>query len=246
MRKLVIAFLMAAAPALGLAAGNGAPLEKADVDLNNQASLQRGATIFANYCLSCHSAEYMRYKRLADDLGMTEEQVQENLMFTTDSIGDVMKVAMDGDEAADWFGTTPPDLSVVARSRGADWLYSYMKAFYVDESRPFGVNNAVFDNVGMPHVLWELEGLKEPVYETHTGADGEEVASLVGYETVIPGAYTGAEYDRAVNDLVNYLVYMGEPAKLERYHLGVWVLLFLVLMFVVAYFLKKEYWKDVH
>lgn len=246
MRKLILAFLIAAAPALGLAAGGGAPLEKADVDLGNKASLQRGAAIFANYCLSCHSASYMRYNRLSEDLGLTEEQVKENLMFTTDKIGDVMQVAMSPDDAANWFGTTPPDLSVVARSRGADWLYSYLKAFYVDESRPFGVNNAVFKDVAMPHVLWELEGLKKPVRETHTDEEGKEVEAVVGYETVTPGVYTAVEYDRAVNDLVNYLVYMGEPAKLVRYQLGVWVLLFLVLLFVVSYFLKKEYWKDVH
>ena len=246
MRKLIIALLLVAAPALGLAAGPGVSLEKADVDLGNQASLQRGAAIFTNYCLSCHSAQYMRYQRVANDLGLTEEQVKENLMFTTDKIGEVMKVAMSSDDAANWFGTTPPDLSVVARSRGADWLYSYLKAFYVDESRPFGVNNAVFADVAMPHVLWELEGLKKPVYETHTSEGGRETETLVGYEMVRPGIYTEVEYDRAVNDLVNYLVYMGEPAKLVRYELGIWVLLFLVLLFVVSYFLKKEYWKDVH
>lgn len=246
MRKAIIALLFAMTPTLGLAAGGDVRLQKADVDLGNKASLQRGAALFTNYCLSCHSASYMRYNRLSQDLGLTEEQVKENLMFGTDKIGDTMEIAMDPVDAANWFGTAPPDLSVISRARGADWLYSYLKAFYIDESRPFGVNNTVFADVGMPHVLWELEGLKRPVYKSETGADGETVRTLSGFELVTPGLYTEIEYDRAVNDLVNYLVYMGEPAQLVRYQLGVWVLLFLALSFVVTYLLKKEYWKDVH
>ncbi len=245
MKRLIIAAALAVLPVLALAS-EGAQLEKADVDLGNQASLQRGARMFVNYCLSCHSASYMRYQRLSSDLGLSKEQVKKNLMFAADKIGSTMTVAIRPGDAAQWFGKAPPDLSVIARARGADWLYSYLTGFYLDPSRPMGVNNAVFKDVGMPHVLWNLEGLKKPVYETHVDEEGNKVKEIKGYEMVQPGSMTEVEYHRAVNDLVNYLVYMGEPAKLTRYQVGFWTLLFLALLFVVSYFLKKEYWKDVH
>jgi ubiquinol-cytochrome c reductase cytochrome c1 subunit len=233
-------------PALGLAAGGGVHLDKADVDLTNQASLQNGAKLFVNYCLSCHSAAYMRYNRMAKDLGLSEEQVQNNLMFAADKVGETMTIAMPANDAKKWFGTKIPDLTVVARARGEDWLYTYLRTFYLDASRPWGVNNATFKDVGMPHVLWELEGLKQPVYEIHKDHEGNETKRIVKYEIVQPGKMSEAEYDNAVRDLVNFMVYMGEPAKLSRYNIGVWVLLFLALLFVVSYAMKKEFWKDVH
>lgn len=242
MKKLVIAFVMAALPALVLAAGAGVHLDKAPIDLRDQASLQRGAQMFVNYCLSCHSAQYMRFNRLGADLGISEEQLKANMMFGTDKVGDTMTIAMSAKDSKGWFGNPPPDLSVIARARGADWLYTYMRTFYLDEKKPMGVNNLVFPDVGMPHVLWELQGLQKPVYRT--GEDGHSTIS--GFEMVKPGTLTPAEYDAAVGDLVNFLVYMGEPVQLKRQELGVKVLIFLAFFFVLAYLLKKEYWKDVH
>ena len=246
MKKIIIALLITLMPALGLAAGGGVHLDKADVDLTNQASLQNGAKLFVNYCLSCHSAAYMRYNRMAKDLGLSEEQVQNNLMFAADKVGETMTIAMPANDAKKWFGTKIPDLTVVARARGEDWLYTYLRTFYLDASRPWGVNNATFKDVGMPHVLWELEGLKQPVYEIHKDHEGNETKRIVRYEMVQAGKMSAAEYDNAVRDLVNFMVYMGEPAKLSRYNIGVWVLLFLALLFVVSYAMKKEFWKDVH
>ena len=246
MKKIITVFLLSLVPVLALASEGGVHLDKADIDLHDQDSLRRGAKLFVNYCLSCHSAAYMRYNRMGQDLGLTDAQVKENLMFAAEKVGETMTIAMPADDAKRWFGTKVPDLSVIARARGADWLYSYLRGFYLDDSRPWGVNNSVFKDVGMPHVLWELEGLKKPVYEVRKNHEGEEEKHIVGFETVLPGKLSRAEYDLAVRDLVNFLVYMGEPAKLVRYNIGVWVLLYLAILFVVAYALKKEYWKDVH
>jgi ubiquinol-cytochrome c reductase cytochrome c1 subunit len=246
MKKILTALIISMVPALGFASGGGIHLDEADVDLHNKASLQNGARLFVNYCLSCHSAAYMRYNRMGKDLGLSDDQVRANLMFAAEKVGETMTVAMPAKDARKWFGTKIPDLSVVARARGADWLYTYLRTFYLDETRPWGVNNATFKDVGMPHVLWELEGLKKPVFETAKDHEGNTVKHLVGYEIVKPGKMTTAEYDDAMRDLVNFMVYMGEPAKLERYTIGFWVMLYLALLFVVAYALKKEYWKDVH
>lgn len=256
MKKISVAILMSILPVLALASGDGMKNDKADIDLHNKASLQNGAKLFVNYCLSCHSAKAMRYNRMGKDLGLTDEQVEENLIFTANytkkpegehsKIGSLMEVATRTADAKQWFGTKVPDLSVVARARGADWLYTYLRTFYVDDSRPFGVNNQRFPSVAMPHVLWELEGLKKPVIEHHKDAEGHDHEVIVGYETVVPGKMTKVEYDNAMRDLVNFLVYMGEPALLERKTIGVWVMLFLVIFLVLAYALKKEFWKDVH
>jgi ubiquinol-cytochrome c reductase cytochrome c1 subunit len=246
MKKILTTLLMTLVPALGLAAGGGVHLDKADVDLHNQASLQNGAKLFVNYCLSCHSAAYMRYSRMGQDLGLSEDQVRDNLMFAAEKTGETMTIAMPANDAKKWFGTKIPDLTVIARARGADWLYTYLRTFYLDASRPLGVNNVTFKDVGMPHVLWELEGLKQPVYETYKDHDGNDAKRIVGFEMVQPGKMSPAEYDNAVRDLVNFMVYMGEPAKLSRYSIGVWVLLFLGLLFVVSYAMKKEFWKDIH
>jgi len=246
MKKIITTLLMTLVPALGLAAGGGVHLDKADVDLHNQASLQNGARLFVNYCLSCHSAAYMRYSRMGKDLGLSEDQVRDNLMFAAEKTGETMTIAMPANDAKKWFGTKIPDLTVIARSRGADWLYTYLRTFYLDDSRPLGVNNVTFKDVGMPHVLWELEGLKQPVFEAYKDHDGNDAKRIVGFEMVQPGKMSPAEYDNAVRDLVNFMVYMGEPAKLSRYSIGVWVLLFLALLFVVSYAMKKEFWKDIH
>jgi len=245
MRKTIFALILAVLPGMVLAGGGGVHLDKADIDLTNKQSLQRGARLFVNYCLSCHSAEFQRYNRTGRDLGLTEEQVAENLIFTGAKLGEQMKIAMSRSDAKAWFGAPPPDLTLVARSRGPDWLYTYMRTFYVDESRPFGVNNLVFPSVGMPHVLWELQGWQEPVYKT-VQQEGETKQVIERLELTRAGELSPAEYDRAVRDLVNFLTYLGEPVQLERKALGVKVLLFLLVFFVVAYLLKKEYWKDVH
>ncbi len=237
MKALMIAAIMAmislgSAPLM--AASSGATLDHFEVDLRDQASLQRGAQIFTNYCLSCHSASLMRYNRMAKDLGISEELVIENLMFTTDKIGNTMDVAMRPEDAKKWFGVTPPDLSVIARARGTDWLYSYLRHFYLDDSRPMGTNNPFLVNASMPHVLWEQQGFLEKDPET-------------GEMTLVrEGELTPHQYDEYVGDLVNFLAYISEPSKLQRLALGKWVLLYLALFFVIALALKKAYWKDVH
>ena len=202
--------------------------------------MQRGARMFVNYCLNCHSAASMRYSRL-QDLGLSEDQIKDNLLFAAEKPGETMKVGMTKTDAKVWFGATPPDLSVIARSRGADWLYTYLRSFYRDDSRPTGWNNTVFDKVGMPHVMWGLQGELAPVMKKE--GEHEVVERL---ELAKPGSVTLAEYDAMVGDLVNYLVWMGEPAQLQRKQLGLIVLAFLAVFFVVAYYLKKEFWKDIH
>jgi len=243
MRKLISLFLLAMVPVLGWAGGGNIHLDHADIDPSDQASLQRGAKFFVNYCMGCHSAKYQRYNRMAQDIGLTEEQVKANLMFTTEKIGDTMEIAMSSADANKFFGTTPPDLSLIARSRGVDWLYTYLRSFYIDEARPTGVNNVVFKDVGMPHVMWDLQGWQKAIFkENEHGGD----PVFERFELVKPGAMTPEQFDGAIRDLVNFLDYVGEPYKLERQRLGVKVLLFLAIFFVLAYLLKKEYWKDVH
>ncbi|WP_298721062.1 cytochrome c1 [uncultured Oceanisphaera sp.] len=244
MKKLIIA-VFAFLPALAMAAGGNVHLDKADYDLSDKASLQNGAKLFMNYCSGCHSTQYQRYNRVAEDLGIPEEIMQANLNFTGVGIGELMENAIPEKDAANWFGAPPPDLTLVARVRGADWLYTYLRSFYKDDSRPFGVNNLVFPSVGMPHVLEPLQGSANLKTEMHT-VDGHEVATPVGIESEGNGELTPGEYDNAVLDIVNFLVYSGEPMKLERQRLGYWVLGFLVIFFIFAYMLKKEYWRDVH
>jgi len=220
-------------------------LDTAPLNLYDKISLQRGVHIFVNYCLTCHNAAYMRYNRL-EDLGLTDQQIKDNLMFAVAKrVGDTMTVAMDKNDAKDWFGTTPPDLSVIARSRGADWLYTYLRSFYRDDATHTGWNNTVFPRVGMPHVLHELQGTQVLKTETETDVQGHkhELQNLV-LET--PGTLTPVQYDMMVTDLVNYLVYMAEPAKTFRIKLGIYVLFFLAIAFVLTYMLKIEFWKDVH
>jgi ubiquinol-cytochrome c reductase cytochrome c1 subunit len=223
-------------PALAMASGAELKLDQAPINPNDYESLQRGARIFVNYCLNCHSANYMRYSRL-EDIGLTEAQIKNNLLFAGEKPGETMSVAMRVGDAKQWFGATPPDLSVISRSRGADWLYTYLRGFYRDDSRPTGWNNIVFDKVGMPHVLWELQGEQILEHDEH----GEAKLKLVK-----AGRVNQVEYDQMVGDLVNYLAWMGEPSKIKRLQTGLVVMLFLVFFFVVAYYLKREFWKDVH
>ena len=245
MKKSVLTVLLVLVPAWVVAAGGGHGLDKANIDPNNRESQQRGARLFVNYCLSCHSAELMRYERIGRDLDINEKMLKENLIFTGGKIGDLMTVATADADSKEWFGTIPPDLTVIARSRGVDWLYSYMRSFYRDDSKLIGVNNLVFPDVGMPHVMWELQGWQEPVITTVKDPDGTE-RKVVELELVEPGLLTPKEYDRAVRDLVNFLDYMGEPAKYERQHLGVKVIMFLLVLLVLAVLMKKDFWKDVH
>ncbi len=245
MKKLITALLLAL-PVAVMASGAGPHMEKANIDMGNKESLRHGAQLFVNYCLSCHSAESQRYSRMGQDLGLTDEQVKKNLMLASDKIGSTMKVAMPAADAKRWFGNPPPDLSVMARARGADYLYNYLTTFYIDPKRPFGVNNLMFPDVGMPHVLWELQGMQKAVTETHTDAEGNETTVITGFEIVQPGKMNKEEYDQAARDLTAFLVYVGEPIQLKRTQIGIWVLLFLAVLFVFAYALKKEYWKDVH
>ena len=240
MKKLILAFLLATAPVLTMAAGGGVHLYDADIDVTDTASLQRGAKYFVNYCTGCHSLKYQRYNRLVGDLGLTADEVKGNLMFTTDNIGETMTIAMDPKDAEKWFGVTPPDLSVTARSRGVDWIYTYLRSFYADEKRPFGVNNLVFPDVGMPNVLWQLQGTQKAVTKE---VDGVNVTEL---ELAKAGTLSAEEFDGVARDLTAFLSYVGEPIQAKRRSMGKWVLLFIGIFFVLAYLLKKEYWKDIH
>ena len=246
MKKILAAILFAPALAWASAGGGKTPLDRAPVDLHDKASLQRGAQIFVNHCLNCHSAGAMRYARLTD-LGLTEEQVRDNLLFTGEKVGETMGTALDPKIAKAAFGVVPPDLSLAARShaRGADWLYTYMRSFYRDPSTKSGWNNTLFPNVAMPHVLWEYQGdqalqVTERLDE-HTG-DIRRTQKLVVER---PGAMSARDYDRYVGDLVNYLAYMGEPSQGDRKFWGILVLFFLTAFVCVALMLKTEYWKDV-
>ncbi|KOO07785.1 cytochrome c1 [Vibrio hepatarius] len=245
MKKWIV-ILFAMLPSLAMAAGANVPLDKANNDLSDQASLQNGAKLFMNYCFGCHSAQYQRYERVARDIGIPVELMKENLIFDPEAkVGDLMENAIPETSAAKWFGAPPPDLTLVARVRGADWLYTYLRSFYADPTRPFGVNNIVFPSVGMPHVLEELQGIPQPIFETKM-VNGEEHQVVVGVESDGTGELNTEEYDNAVRDLVNFLEYSGDPVKLERHALGWWVMGFLIIFTIVVVLLKKEYWRDVH
>jgi ubiquinol-cytochrome c reductase cytochrome c1 subunit len=245
MKKLFYVLLMLVPVSVLAAGGGNVHLDSADIDLDDQASLQRGAKYFANYCLNCHSAKYMRYQSMTA-LGLTEDQIRENLMFPGDKVGELMNIAMSTEDGEKWFGAPPPDLTLVARLRGEDWLYTYLRSFYEDDSRPFGVNNVVFPSVGMPHVLWELQGTQRAVWEETEGADGKPHKELKGLELAEPGTMSPEEYDQMARDLTAYLSWLAEPMQQERKRLGIWVLLFLVVFTAIAYLLKKEYFKDIH
>jgi ubiquinol-cytochrome c reductase cytochrome c1 subunit len=241
--------------ALGLTAGayasggGGIAWDKAPVKTNDLASLQNGAKLFVNYCLNCHSAAFMRFNRLKD-IGLTDQQIKDNLLFTTDKVGETMKAAIDPKQAKEWFGANPPDLTVIARAKagqgtGADYLYTYLRTYYRDETKATGWNNMVFPSVGMPHVLWELQGERQPIFEERE-EHGHTVEVFTGkWKQIKPGTMTPLQYDQAVGDLVNYLQWMGEPAQNTRVRVGVWVLLFLLCFTLIAWRLNASFWKDV-
>lgn len=242
MKKWILVFLLSLMPVLSQASGGAAcELESADIDIYDKASLQRGSRLFVNYCMGCHSLEFQRFNRLAEDLDIPEDIVMENLNFAGVKIGEQMHNAMSDKDAKVWFGAPPPDLSLKARVRGADWLYTYLKSFYRDESRPFGVDNLCFPKVGMPHALAELQGVQTLV--EHTDEHGH-VHQAVELET--SGEMLPEEYDGAVRDLVNFLVYVGEPVQSKRQVIGIFVIGFLVVLLIFAFLLKREYWRDVH
>ena len=251
MKKVLFTLIAALGVALGAHANSGGiAWDKAPINTKDQASLQNGAKVFVNYCLNCHSAAYMRYNRLRD-IGLTEQQIKDNLLFTTEKVGETMKANIDPKQAKEWFGGVPPDLTVIARSRsaegkgtGADYLYTYLRTFYVDDTKATGWNNLAFPNIAMPHALWELQGKRAAKYEVEM-ENGQEVHHFVGFEQITPGTMSPAQYDQTVADLVNYLQWMAEPAQNTRVSLGLWVLAFLLVLTFCAWRLNGAFWKDI-
>ncbi len=248
--KIIVGLMLVLGVTLGAQASvRGLAWDKAPNNSNDLAALQNGAKLFVNYCLSCHSAAYQRYNRL-QDIGLTQQQIRDNLLVTNAKIGDTMKAAIDPQQAKAWFGVNPPDLTVIARSRagaggtGADYLYTYLRTFFKDEARPSGWNNLVFPNVAMPHVLWQLQGERRPVY-AEVKENGQTLHVFKGWEQLKPGSMTPLQYDQAVGDLVGYLQWMGEPAQNTRVRVGVWVLLFLGVLTFFTWRLNAAYWKDI-
>lgn len=251
MKKLIIGLVATWGLVAGLHASEGGVVwDKAPSRTNDMAALQNGAKTFVNNCQNCHAAAYMRFNRLKD-IGLTEQQIKDNLLFTTDKVGDTMKVAMSPKNAKDWFGVVPPDLSLIARSRadfgkgsGADYLYTYLRTYYRDDSKPTGWNNLAYPNAAMPHVLWQLQGERKPIYD-EVEQHGHKVSTFKGWEQVKPGSMTPLQYDQAIGDLVGYLQWMGEPSQNNRVQIGVWVLLFLLLLTFFAWRLNAAFWKDI-
>lgn len=251
MKKLFLSLILSMSPLVALAAGAAVELDHIETDMSDNASLQRGVQTYMNYCMACHSLEYARYNRVATDLDIPEEIFMENLVFTDAAFGSLMENAMSYDDGADWFGVAPPDLTLVARVRSPDWLYTYLRGFYQDESRPFGVNNSVFANVGMPHVLMELQGLcAEAPHAVSDRRFDPLTGNLItegGCENYAEeGSLTKAEYDETIYDLVNFLEYVGEPYADERKRIGWMVFAFLAVFLVIGQLLYRELWKDIH
>ena len=252
MKQCLIIVAALLLPVSGWAAGVAYPNDKIDIDWSDKAAMQRGARTFVNYCLSCHSAKYSRYDRVGRDLEIPDDMVIQNLIFTTDESGDktkvgaLMKTTMTTQYAEQAFGVVPPDLSLIARSRGVSWLYNYLRGFYIDESSPLGMNNGVFESVAMPHVLVELQGYQKARKEMRPDGNGGMHEVIVGFDLIKPGSQTQAEYDVTVHELVAFLDYLAEPYKQTRKNVGTGVLIFLFLFLILTYFLKKEFWKDIH
>lgn len=251
MKKLILTLMLALGVVAGAQAAGGEEFQwdKAPPRTNDLPALQNGAKLFVNYCLNCHGAAFMRYNRL-QDIGLTEQQIKDNLLFGDAKVGDTMKVAVDPKEAKEWFGANPPDLTLVARSRsghggtGADYLYTYLRTYYRDAEKPTGWNNLAFPSVGMPHVLWELQGERQPVVEVRLD-HGKEHRRIVGFKQVSPGTMTPLQYDQAVGDLVGFLQWMGEPVQNSRVRIGAVVLIFLGFLTVIFWRLNAAFWKDV-
>ncbi len=229
----------------GIAAGGSTHMEPADIDPNNVASLQRGARNFMNYCSGCHSAQYVRYKTVGKYLELSEEQLVDNLMFNADKTFETIQASMPSDDAKRWYGVAPPDLSLTARAKGVDYVYNFLKGFYVEEDSPTGVNNLVLSGTSMPHVLWELQGYQAANFSHHENEDGSVTTTFEGFEMLSPGSLDADDYDEFVRDTVNFLAYVAEPIRSDRRKLGVWVLMFLIFFFILASMLKKQIWKDV-
>jgi ubiquinol-cytochrome c reductase cytochrome c1 subunit len=252
MKKLILTLIAALGIATGAqAAGSeGVTWDKAPNNLSDLPSLQNGAKLFVNYCLGCHSAAFMRYNRLRD-IGLTEQQIRDNLLFTSEKIGDTMTTPIDPRQAKEWFGGVPPDLTLVARSRaghggsGADYLYTYLRTYYRDPTKATGWNNLMFPDVGMPNVLWELQGEREPQFATHD-ENGHKVKVFQGWKQVSAGTMTPLQFDEAIGDLVGYLQWMAEPAQNSRVRVGVWVLLFMGLLTFITWRLNAAFWKEVN
>ena len=261
---LIALIVTASSVATVQAAGVAGVVDKANYNMRDMTSLQNGAKLFVNYCLSCHSAEYSRYNRVAEDLGIPEALLKENLMFTTEKVGDLMKTTMPAEDAKEWFGITPPDLTLVSRVRKPDWVYTYLRAFYQDDNSPSGWNNSLFENVAMPHSMYELQGVQRLVgkidpdhsassIDAHA-AEGDvnsengslKVVGDAQFELVHAGKMTPEEFDSAMLDLTAFLVYLAEPAQLKRHRIGVFTLAFMIILMGLCYLLKKEYWRDVH
>jgi ubiquinol-cytochrome c reductase cytochrome c1 subunit len=240
---LVVSACFMTAPAF--ASGGGADLASADIDPGNVNSLQRGAANFMNYCSGCHSAQYVRYKTIGKDLDLSEDMLVENLMFNADKTFETIQASMPADDAARWYGTAPPDLSLMARAKGVDHVYNFLKGFYVDPDSPTGVDNTVLEGTSMPHVLWELQGYQEAHFVEHNNEDGSVTKTFEGFTQVIPGKLDSEDYDEFVRDTVNFLAYMAEPVRGFRVALGKWVIIYLIFFLIIARMLKKQIWKDV-
>jgi ubiquinol-cytochrome c reductase cytochrome c1 subunit len=245
MRTKLTVLLAALAPVAAFASGGEARLDHVNINVSDKPALQRGARNFVNYCLGCHSAKYVRYNRIGADLGISEQQMIDNLMFTGERPHDTMRIGIDPEQAKRWFGVVPPDLSLIARARGTDYLYTFLRSFYADPSRPTGVNNIVLPGTAMPHVLWQLQGVQEAIWEGQVDAQGNAQKHFKEFKLATPGTMSPEEYDRFVRDTVTFLEYIGEPARLQRESLGFPVIAFLVFFTLLAWLLKKEYWKDV-
>lgn len=247
MKKLAVTLLIAVLlplSSLKVSASTAAGVEHSGANIRDTASLQRGAKWYVNYCMGCHSLDYVRYNRLAEDLGLSEDMVMQNLVFSNAKFAETMSISMLPDQSSAWFGKTPPDLSLVGRSRGPDWLYSYLKGFYRDENGAW--NNTLLPNLSMPNVLWALQGIQTPVYRQETSESGFNFEVIDHFELTTAGAQSPEEFAETARDIAAFLDYAGEPAKLQRKDIGVWVILFLVIFTFVAYLLKAEYWRDVH
>jgi len=228
-----------------MAAGGTSHIEPANLEQDNAASLRRGARNFMNYCSGCHSAKYVRFNTIGKALDLSEEQLIDNLMFNAEKTFETIQSAMPAEEAAVWYGKAPPDMSLMARAKGADYVYSFLKSFYVSEGSPTGVDNLVLEGTSMPHVLWELQGYQSARFEAHKNDDGSETTAFEGFEQLSAGSMDAEEYDDFVRDTVNFLAYIAEPIRADRRKLGVWVLMFLIFFFILAAQLKKAIWKDV-
>jgi ubiquinol-cytochrome c reductase cytochrome c1 subunit len=228
-----------------MAAGGSVHLEPADIDPDNISSLQRGARNFMNYCSGCHSAQYVRFNTIGKQLDLSEEQLVDNLMFNAEKTFETIQSSMPAKDAARWYGTAPPDLSLMARARGADYVYNFLKGFYVSPDSPTGVNNLVLAGTSMPHVLWELQGFQTANFEHHENDDGSVTTTFQGFEQLTPGSMDAEDYDEFVRDTTNFLAFIAEPIRQDRRKLGVWVIMFLIFFFVLATQLKKQIWKDV-